>query len=248
MTLSDAPSFFPRRERLWPTLAASLAVHAVVVTLAFAHRPAIVVLDQKPIVARLVRLGEKRPEQWLPRKDQAPAPAPEAKAPVPIPGAPVPPARPSPAAKAPTRTPTQPTAAGPAPRRDALASALERVRRDQALASGPRYGDPSGDPEGDADEASEGDRYLALATRALHSNYRLPSTISEQDRMHLKATVVLVVEADGRISSWRFEQRSGNAAFDDALERAIRQTRLPPPPPEVRNAYRTVGLGVRFVP
>jgi colicin import membrane protein/protein TonB len=64
--------------------------------------------------------------------------------------------------------------------------------------------------------------------------------------MHLKATVVLTIEPDGRVSGFRFERRSGNGAFDDALERAIRQTRLPPPPAELRERYRTVGLGVHF--
>ena len=53
-------------------------------------------------------------------------------------------------------------------------------------------------------------------------------------------------EPDGRVASFRFERRSGNAAFDQALERAVRDSRLPPPPPELRQRYRTLGLGVNF--
>jgi colicin import membrane protein/protein TonB len=64
--------------------------------------------------------------------------------------------------------------------------------------------------------------------------------------MFLKATVVLSIEPDGRVSGFRFEQRSGNGSFDEALERAIRQTRLPPPPADMRERYRSVGLGVHF--
>ena len=40
--------------------------------------------------------------------------------------------------------------------------------------------------------------------------------------------------------------RSGNPVFDDALERAVRDTRLPPPPREPREPYRDLGLGVNF--
>ena len=108
------------------------------------------------------------------------------------------------------------------------------------------WGDPAGSPEGDASDASEGDRYLGLVTQALQSSYRLPATISEQERLHLQAIVVITIEPDGRVASFRFEKRSGNAAFDQALERAVRESRLPPPPPELRQRYRTVGLGVNF--
>ena len=223
-----------RRERLWPAALASLALHAALLTLAALNRPApIVDLEQKPIVARLVRLGEKRPEVYLPRKEELPPEPPAAAVPIPTPAAP-------PAPASPAKGPATAT-----PRRDPLANALERIKRQTAL-SEPTWGDPSGDPEGTSAEANEGDRYLALVTRALQANYRLPSTLSESERLYLRATVVLVVEPDGSISSYRFERRSGNASFDDALDRAIRQTRLPPPPAELRLRYRTVGLGVNW--
>lgn len=230
---ATGPLFF-RRERLWPVALASAAVHAAILAWGALHRPPPVIdLEQKPIVAKLVRLGETRPEAFLPRKEEAPPP-PTAPPAIPVPG---------PAAKA----PSPPVKPGPAPARpDPLASALNRIRREQALGAPPRYGDPTGSPEGEASDVEEGDRYLALATQALKASYRLPSTLSEKDRMLLKATVVLSVEPDGRISGFRFEQRSGNASFDEALERAIRQTRLPPPPAEMRERYRSVGLGVHF--
>ncbi len=231
MTGTFPTPLLARRERLWPVLLVSFACHAAVLGFAAFHRSAPIIDLEKPMQARLVRLGEKRPEAFLPRKELAPAPPPVPAVALPAPGARATPARPSPAA---------------APRPDALAQALARVRRDQALGAPPTWGDERGDVLGDASEASEGDRYLALVTRALQDNYRLPSTISERDRALLRASVVLYIEPDGRISRWRFEAKSGNPAFDEALERTIRQTRPPPPPSEMREHYRNDGILVRF--
>ncbi|HVP68960.1 MAG TPA: energy transducer TonB [Anaeromyxobacteraceae bacterium] len=233
-----------RPDRLWPVLLASLAAHAALVSLGVLRGSGPPIdLGQKPIVAKLVRLGEQRPEHWLPRRDvpppeAPPAPARVAAAPTPVPLA-VPSPKPSPKAP-PPRAP-----APPGHGNDALSRAISKVRRDQALAR-ETWGDPTGSPEGTATDASEGDRYLALVSEALQANYRLPATISDQERMSLRATVVLTIEPDGRVSSLRFERRSGNDAFDQALERAVHQTRMPPPPPELQQRYRTVGLGVNF--
>lgn len=245
-----------RPDRLWPLVVVSVALHAGFGAVAFLVRPpAIVNLDQKPIVAKLVRLGEKRPEQWLPRRDVPPAEAapraPDA-VPVPVPAPPAPAERtvalPAPKV-APPKTPPPPRPASATTGgkgSDALSRALEKVKNDDKLASKERWGDPGGIPDGDATDGTEGDRYLGLVTQALQSSYRLPATISEQERLHLNAIVIITIEPDGRVASFRFERRSGNAAFDQALERAVRESRLPPPPPELRQRYRTVGLGVNF--
>jgi colicin import membrane protein/protein TonB len=119
------------------------------------------------------------------------------------------------------------------------------VRRDQGRRD-PAYGDPDGDPLGDSSEGQAGDRYLALMHRALHETYRLPPTISDRDRLHLRATVVLFIEPDGKLSRWTFREKSGNGAFDEALARAVQQARFPPPPAELRQEVRAVGLLVNF--
>lgn len=242
-----------RRDRMWPAVLASLMVHAGLIAWALARQQGPEIdLEQKPIVAKLVRLGEKRPEQWLPRKEQppeppaaepmpavatAPAPAPAP----PAPSAPVPGAKPAPTPPAP-RPPARPgpTTAGSS---TSVSSMLSRVKQEVERE---RWGDPEGDPAGDASEAGEGDRYLALVKRALQENYRVPATISERDRMYLKGTVVLWIEPDGNIARWRIEKSSGNGAFDDALERTVRQTRLPPPPDAQRQLYRSTGLAIVF--
>lgn len=235
-----------QRERLWPAVTLSAVVHALVITVALAGRSAAPIdLEQKPIVAKLVRIGEKRPEEWLPRKEAPPPPAaPPAPAPAP---AVAPPEPPKPAAPAPTPAPAPPQAPAPSasgpPGGTALSNVLSRVQKQMAEE---RWGDPAGDAAGDATTAEEGDRYLALVRRELQANYRVPATISERERLYLKGTVVLFIEPDGRLRGWRFEARSGNAAFDEALERTLRQTRLPPPPGGMRELYRSTGLQVIF--
>lgn len=249
---SHAGSALGRRDRLWPAVLASALVHLALAGWALTHRGGPDLGGaQKPIVAKLVRLGEKRPEALLPRKEPEPPPAapvatPRAP-PAPVPASPAAKAAPVPAAAKPPPAPPQAArpAAGGEPGGDTLARVLSRMEREKA-AEGPRWGDPDGDPAGDAAEAGEGDRYLALAVRALQANYRVPATISEKERLHLGATVVLFIEASGAIRDFKFEQRSGNAAFDAALDRAVRATRLPPPPAALRDAYRRVGLGVKF--
>jgi colicin import membrane protein len=243
-----------RRERLLPVVLVSAALHAALIVAAALHRPAPQVdLAQKPIMVRVARLGEKRPAQFLPRKEEAPPAA--ATAPHPTPPSPAqPPPKPAPAvASVPVARPTRPAPASPARatgpsapgRSDVLASVMNRVRRDQAYQQ--VYGDPNGDPRGDA-ESNEGDQYLGLVERALRDSYVLPSTLSESDRVRLQATVVLYLDADGRVLRYVFERRSGNEAFDAALERAIRAARLPPPPTERRQQYRQQGLGVLYKP
>jgi colicin import membrane protein/protein TonB len=230
-------------DRFRPALVASAVLHAAALAAAILFRPApIVDLEQKPIMARLVRLGEKRPEHLLPRKEEPPPPPAGEPAPAPVAAAPAPKEAAAPSPRAPPAPPRAPGARG---KPDAFSSALSRIRRDQAL-SPPVGGDPSGDPAGDSSEGEPGDRYLALVQRALHDTYRVPATLSDRDRTQLKATVILYIGPDGRVLRWSFESRSGSAAFDDALERAIRQALLPPPPADLRDRYRSQGLGVRF--
>jgi colicin import membrane protein len=233
-----------KRDRLWPAVAVSLLVHAVLAGWAVARRPpAPIDLDQKPIVAKLVRLGEKRPEQWLPRKEAAPpppAPAPAAPA-APVLAAPAKPAAPAADAKAPPK----PAAPSPSARGSGttLASVLSKVQRDVDES---RWGDPEGDPSGDSETGTEGDRYLALVYRELQANYNLPVTMSRSEAAGLGALVVLVIDPSGRVLRYSFERRSGNAAYDAALERAIEASRLPPPPPELRERFRRGGLAIHF--
>jgi colicin import membrane protein len=240
-----------RRDRLWPAVLLSVVVHAALAVAGLMRAPAPPMdLERKPIVAKLVRLGEKRPEEWLPRKEAAPpppAPAPPSPAPpVPVAAAPAPTApAPAPAAKAPPRpaAPPAPTPAAAKPAGTTLASVLSKVQRDVEES---RWGAPDGDPLGDSESAAEGDRYLALVVRELQSHYNVAKTIPDRELVQLGATIVLRLDASGRVLGHTFERRSGNGAYDAALERAIAAARLPPPPAELRERFRTTGLGVNF--
>jgi outer membrane biosynthesis protein TonB len=243
---------FGRRERLWPAVLLSVAAHGVLAVAGLLRAPPPPMdLERKPIVAKLVRLGEKRPEEWLPRKEAPPPPAPAAPVPTappapvaaaPRPTAPAP--APAPAAKAPPPPrPAAPAAPAAKPGGATLASVLSKVQRDVEES---RWGAPDGDPLGDSDTGSEGDRYLALVVRELQSHYNLSKTIPDRELVQLGATVVLRLDAAGRVLGHSFERRSGNAAYDAALERAIAAARLPPPPAELRERFRTTGLGVNF--
>ncbi|HET6440597.1 MAG TPA: energy transducer TonB, partial [Anaeromyxobacter sp.] len=93
-----------RRDRFWPAVLASLAVHAAAIGLAVkASSLPTIELDQTPLKARLVRIGEKKPEQLLPQKETPPPPPEPAPAspapPAPLPQPPPPPAPPAPTAR-----------------------------------------------------------------------------------------------------------------------------------------------------
>ncbi len=240
-------SALSRRDRLWPAALMSAVAHVLVFSWALArHASAPIDLEQKAIVAKLVRLGEKRPEQWLPRKEASPPPAPPAPAavPVPVPAAPAPRRPSAPAAQA---KPLPPSAPAPAANGKAggtsLASILSKVRNQ---ADAEKWGDPNGSPAGDSDSA-EGDQYLALVDRALRANYVVPATIPDRERLYLEANIILWLEPDGRIARWQQEHPSGNPAFDAAVERTLRSTqRVPPPPSHLRDSYRRTGIKLVF--
>jgi colicin import membrane protein/protein TonB len=229
------------RDRLWPAVVASVAVHAALGGLALYGRGTTIDLGQKPITARLVRLGEPRPRQLLPRKEEPPPGAEQGTEPTPAAPAPAPRPGPAAAAVATPRATTRPVAerTGGARNGRRLSSVLSGMKKELA------EGSPDGDPLGDSSEAV-GDQYLAQVVRALRQNYRVPSTIGEKERLYLQGTIVLFIEPDGRVLRHEFAKRSGNPVFDDALERAVRDTRLPPTPAEARDAYRRRGLQVDF--
>lgn len=251
MSLPVHSALAPRRDRLWPAALVSAALHAVVIVWAVVRSDgADLDLDQKPIVAKLVRLGEKRPDQFLPRKE-APPPAPAATPvvapPSPsiaaaVPSAPVPGAKPAPASTRPQPPATASTPAS-ADRASRIASLLSSTR--QRASDEPVYGDPNGDPLGDSAEG-EGDQYVALVTRTLKENYDVPSTIPEKERLYLSADVVLQIDPDGKLARWKIVRPSDNPLFNSAFERTLRLTpRFPPPPPDQREKYRS-GVMIQF--
>jgi outer membrane biosynthesis protein TonB len=152
-----------------------------------------------------------------------------------------------------------PPAAAPKPRapsreelmQRALASVSASPDREREKSKTPpeeREGDAAGSPDGTASSAEEGDLYFAKVQAEILSHYAIPSIISERERMALKAVVVAWIAPDGKLIRYQFDRRSGNAQFDSALERAIKASRIPAPPPERAKAIRDEGVALEFTP
>lgn len=224
---------------------------------------------EKPVVAKLVRLGEPREKHLLPRIPKAPPTPPASReapqvtpgkelnapvkqeAPAPKPPEPTPKPKPAPQEAKPAPAPTPPTqAAAPKdskPKTSELDEILQRfAAADQVGKAEPLPGMPDGDPMGDAEEAAEGERYLALVQRRLRDHYVLPSTIPEAERIRLSAIVRIHIERSGRIARYEIERSSGNAQFDAALEAAVTKASPLPPPPEHLLRNFSEGFPVRF--
>jgi hypothetical protein len=247
----DAP---PRIDSRLPLLLAG-GLHALVLALALIlprlGHPAPL---RKPIVAHLLAQGKPRDKKLMPLKEE-PAPAaarPPAAAPPPTP-AKVAVAPPAPSA--PARAPA-PSKAAPRPRtpsreelmEKALASATRgALHQEEKHPPREREGSEEGSLEGTA-SSEEGDAYFAAVHDAILANYALPSIISERDRMSLKATVVAFIARDGTIVKHTFEQRSGNRFFDDALELALKRSKVPPPPADRAQQVRDEGVALVFSP
>lgn len=209
-------------------------------------------LLQKPM---LVRLGTPRPDHLLPRKPTAPPVPPAAReAPVATPGEKRAPESPSPTpsptppkseAKQPavatpassSQPPAQQAAAPRDAKQDSKAKLDEIMRRFAAGAiAGPLEdlpGSPDGHPDGDADRA-EGEAYYALLERRIKDQYQLPATLSERDRLHLRAKARIFIEANGRIS--RFESCRGRAT-PSSTPPSKRRSTGPPPSPRRRSVW-----------
>lgn len=231
--------------------AVSLGLHAAVFAAAlilprvFSRPPPL----RKPIIARMVALGKPRDQRLLPRKEEPPPPGGAPRSAASVPAAP-------PGAKQPAKVAAAkpaPPAPKPLSRKELMERALAgvssnvaREKRDHPPEE--RVGQETGSPDGTAESAEEGDAYFSAVQAAILANYVLPSIISERERMSLKATVVAWIARDGAIVRYEFEKRSGNRFFDEALERAIKRTRVPPPPPERERAVRDVGVALVFTP
>lgn len=254
------------RSGIWSGLVVSIAAHVVAFggALVYAHLAPARTIPEKPIIAKLVRLGKPRDEKLLPRLPTAPPPPPPAATAPPqeAPPTPAPPAPPSPTSKS-VEVPAE--KADPTPKQPAATAsneALERQRRMmEALGklgpapTGPTSkvpeeapGQADGDAQGTADDAAEGDRYLGLVEQALRANYEVPTIISPQERIRLKCVIFLKIAPNGKIEDFRISEESGNPHFDRAVESSIQRTTLPPPPPAFLKEYGASGIEIGFKP
>ena len=212
-----------------------LAIFAV----AFAMwRPSLHQKPQNAIVTKLVRLGKERPPDWLPRKlVEAPPPA-EAPVAIDVKGA-----------QKPVEHQAVPTAKERVRQLAQVNSALERLKRQQQAEEpeGSAQGVVGGEVSSLA-QAIEGNRYVTEIVTCLKSNYAIEG-VSPDTVKNRSALVLIRVERDGSFLESRVERSSGVAAFDRAVERALKLCgHVSPPPAGMRDQVREDGIEVEFQP
>lgn len=242
------------KDPMGPFVVGSLLAHAALVGLLalgnlYWKRP-LVDLDQKPIKASLVRLGKPRDSKLLPRKEEPPPPPKEIQG-AQKPAVPAPPdkavAVPLPGVK-PTEKNTQKQTGEKdgADRRKQLFSAFSKAS--QQAKPEELEGQLDGDPMGDSATA-EGERYYGLLSTQVRRNYDVSNTISEQERIQLRAQVVLTIGRAGEVLESRLAKSSGNALFDGAVLSAVKKASpFSPPPEHLRNQLAKDGVILEFTP
>jgi TonB family protein len=218
-----------------PFVAASVLAHLALVAGGLALSAVLagprVALEQIPIKASLVRLGVKRDEALLPRKDEPPAPRAEPEV-VKLPS------RDAPAVKPPPPTRAEPV-------KDPRKSLFDAFNRTGASAAEVE-GSPDGDRSGDS-ARQEGERYFGLLKAVVQRGYDVSDTIPEAERRALKAEVQLWIGAAGELIDVKLTHPSGNALFDAAVMTAVQKARpFTAPPEHLKASLRAQGVAFSF--
>lgn len=244
--------FNPPRTRSGRYLVLSGVVHALLIAVALLWSrfflPPALDLSQKPIHASLIRLGKPREKQLLPEKEEPPPPPPKAveAAPAPTP-APPKPTVPVPGVKPTEAHPVKVSGAkqGDDHRRD-LFNAFNKISKSTSKRE--LTGALNGDARGDS-SVDEGDRYFGLLKAQVQQAYNLPNTLSDDERIRLKALVHIYIGGRGQLLKVKRESSSGNELFDNAVLSAARQAAPYPPPPEpLREKLQNQGVVLAFTP
>lgn len=241
----------PRPSNLMPFLVASVTGHALVVALAllfsWLYGARLSHLDQKPIVASLVRLGKPRDEKLLPKKEEEPPPAEVQEKPVEV-------AAPKPVETA-VPIPTQD--AKLAVKKDSKAPKAKDAKKDLFAAFNKTAkqgkaqdveGQADGDPNGDSAK-QEGERYYGLLSSVVKRNYDVSNSIAEAERRRLHAVVTVRIAATGDLIDVRLTASSGNELFDAAVVEAVKKAApFSAPPDHLRDGLRKTGVPFEFTP
>ena len=86
--------------------------------------------------------------------------------------------------------------------------------------------DPGGSADGSRLSKSttgKGDPYLQKIKAMLDNNMNAPASIPKSQLQKLSARVWVKIGKDGKVWSWDFYKKSGNAAFDKMIEMTIKQ-------------------------
>lgn len=187
-------------------------------------------LSERAIVTRLVKLGVSKPD-LLPRID---APPPRAEAVAISPAAP--------------KAVSKPKSDGKEKKFDDAMKRLQDLERKDAKADD--RGDARGSKQGTVSDftlQTLGSQYAADVVALIRPLWNVPDVISEKERAHLRALVVLIIAPDGRILKTELAEKSGNRLFDASLLEALKRAgSLPAPPAELRDRFRGDGAELEF--
>jgi len=88
--------------------------------------------------------------------------------------------------------------------------------------------------------------YYDMIWAKIKKEWTLPENL-RKGRTDLEATIVIVIEKEGKIQKYWFEKKSGNALFDQRAMWAIKKAEpFPPIPKEFSDD--TLEMGFRFHP
>ncbi len=237
-----------RVEAAWP-VAGSIAAHVLLIGLALglsgASENPLELMQQKPVVARLVRLGTPRDPALLPRKEELPPPPP----PPPPQAIPLPGVAPTPSTAPAEKNPPVKSNTAEEDRAKARSRLFDAFAKSSAK-PGPVYGSPDGDPEGDSESGSEGERYFGVLLSKTRRNYGVTKSIPQEQLKRLKAVVVIYIDAQGRLlRDPQIQKSSGNSLFDSDVLMALRKAApFGPPPPHLLQSLKTVGVAIEATP
>lgn len=251
MTPAIHSAFIRKPSPLLPFVLVSIGGHtalvAAVLLLSWFKLTPDVDLNQKPIKASLVRLGKKKDERLLPRKEALPPPPKEVKA---APKADAPPPVDNKVAVAVPGVKPQEVKPQEGKKVEDSKSKLFGAFDKLGPAKKPEEleGAEDGDVRGDS-ATQEGDRYSGLIKAQVQRFYDVSQTISDQERLYLKAQVFFRVARNGSVSDVKLVKSSGNDLFDAAVLGAVKKASpLSPPPAEVGDEFQKDGVVLTFSP
>ncbi|HEY3351675.1 MAG TPA: TonB family protein [Polyangia bacterium] len=192
------------------------------------------------VVAKMVKLGQKRPKNWLPSiPPRVTAQAPKKRVGL-----------------------TENEHAAPTKKKDED-KALTRVEEGKAIRRANDLakvfaeaqkeqdgeGDPKGSPTGTATEATPGDEYATACAEAIQKVWTVPPDILLPDTTlaRLSAHIRVIIDGTGKVYGATVKEPSKNRYFDASLQDALKQLkRLPAPPKSLVKDYPKVGIILVF--
>ncbi len=234
-----------RRQRVDPLIIVGIAVSVVLhggmaVAIVYERKETAKPPAEAPrefVVAKLARLGTKRPPNWLPVIPKRVAAGPKA-------GIRLSHDANAAAAKKKEEKIQAEVQAKAITRADNLAKVFAEAQKEMD-----QEGDPRGSPFGTAAEATPGDEYATACAEAVQKVWTVPPDILLPDAKlaRLSAQVRVIIDRNGKVYDAQVKEPSKNKYFDSSLKDALgRLKNLPAPPKSLVKDYPKGGIILLF--